>query len=80
MCIRDSRALGVQFHPEVDPALVEQWIGDGEEVAALGIDPADLRESTARLAGDAARRLRLLVRGFLAMLAHDADHGAGRLG
>jgi GMP synthase-like glutamine amidotransferase len=63
-----GRALGVQFHPEVDEALVEQWIADGaEDMAALGVDAGDLRARTTRVAGDAAARLRQLVRGLLAL-------------
>ncbi len=69
-----GRALGLQFHPEVDHALVEDWItddldeGTGSGIAALGLDPGEIRARTAIEFDDAARRLRLLVRGFLALL------------
>jgi GMP synthase (glutamine-hydrolysing) len=37
-------ALAVQFHPELIGAMYEQWIADGAgELAALAIDPDDLR-------------------------------------
>lgn len=62
-----GRALGVQFHPELDNALLEVWIaedrdGDMEKVA---VSAEDLRSGTAANLDDAARRLRLLVGGFL---------------
>ena len=78
-----GRALGLQFHPEVDEALVSYWIeGDAEEggMAALGVDADELRTRTAVVADDAARRLRLLVRGFLGLLDQDPQHEIDRTG
>jgi GMP synthase-like glutamine amidotransferase len=73
-----GRALGLQFHPEVDVALVEQWIAEdhGGDMTRLGLDAGDLRARTVALADDAAGRLRLLVKGFVGLLADDALHGA----
>jgi GMP synthase-like glutamine amidotransferase len=52
---RAGRSLGVQFHPEVTPAIVEEWIAGGRaSLAAAHIDPATLREETVRR-GRAAR-------------------------
>lgn len=70
-----GRALGLQFHPEVDTALVEQWIDEdgGSDMTRLGLDAAELRARTAELADGAARRLRLLVAGFLGLRTDDAD-------
>ena len=70
-----GRALGLQFHPEVDHALVEEWLaGDDGAVAELGLDADEIRARTAVEFDDAARRLRLLVRGFLGMLDSDPQH------
>lgn len=75
-----GRALGLQFHPEVDRALVDQWITDdltapgGGGIAELGLSADELRARTAIESPDAARRLRLLVRGFLALLDKDPQH------
>lgn len=77
-----GRAMGVQFHPEVDADLVERWIAEdaGGDLAGLGLDPDELRAHTAALAGDAAARLRLLVDGFLTLLPDEESEGAHRLG
>ena len=76
-----GRALGLQFHPEVDAALVEQWITEdtNDDIGALGLSPGDLRARTATEVDDAVRRLRLLVAGFLGRLDRGQD-GTNRLG
>ncbi len=77
-----GHALGLQFHPEVDVALAQRWIDEDTagDMAGLGIAPDDLLARTAREVDDAARRLRLLVRGFLGTLqspvADDGQHRA----
>lgn len=75
-----GRALGLQFHPEVDRDLVERWILEdgGADLTRLGLRPGDVRTDTAANADDAARRLRLLVRGFVGLLAEDPLHEANR--
>lgn len=64
-----GRAMGLQFHPEVDSALVRRWIAEDDDgdIARLGLDADEIRGRTAELADDAARRLRLLVAGFLSL-------------
>lgn len=71
-----GRALGLQFHPEVDAALVEQWIAEdtGGDIAQLGLTAAGLRDRTAQVADAAAARLRLLVAGFLRLLDKDPQY------
>lgn len=70
-----GRALGLQFHPEVDTTLVQQWIDEdhGGDISALGLDADELTARTAELADDGARRLRLLVTGFVNLLERTPD-------
>lgn len=77
-----GRAMGLQFHPEVDPDLLEVWIAadTGGDIAGLGLDADELRSQTAARADDAARRLQRLVGGFLRLLGQDSQHGTNRLG
>jgi GMP synthase-like glutamine amidotransferase len=64
---RAGRSVGLQFHPEVDPAIVGRWVRDGgRRLAGEGIDAAGLLDQTARLAPDAARRARALFESLLA--------------
>ena len=66
-----GRALALQFHPEIDNALLELWLAedrDGEVVDA-GLSHDELRQRTTELADSAATRIRGLVRGFLAHVA-----------
>ena len=54
-----ARALGLQFHPEVDPARIEQWlIGHGDELVAAGIAPQTLREAAKQQGPGLAEALR----------------------
>jgi len=59
-----AKALGLQFHPEVDPARFEQWlIGHVDELADAGIEPGELRAAMAREArGLQAALQRLMTR------------------
>ena len=77
-----GRALGLQFHPEVDTALVDYWIAEdaGSDLARLSLDAADILHHTVQVADDAARRLRLLVAGFVRLLTDQALDDPHRLG
>ena len=59
-----DKALGLQFHPEVEPARFEQWlIGHIDELEHAGIEPSELRAAMAREAeGLRAALGRLLTR------------------
>lgn len=66
-----GRTLALQFHPELDTGLLAGWLsGDNlGEVAGFGRTPDELLSRTAELQGDARRRVRELVRGFLAYVS-----------
>ncbi|MFN0143929.1 MAG: type 1 glutamine amidotransferase [Mycobacterium sp.] len=70
-------AMGLQFHPEVDLGLQERWISEdhGGDIARLGLRTEDVRARGAVELDDAARRLRLLVSGFLGMLEQSQRPG-----
>jgi GMP synthase-like glutamine amidotransferase len=66
-----GRALALQFHPELDRALLEVWLAEDRdgEVAGVGLSHDELRSRTAELEDNAARRIRDLVSGFLTRVA-----------
>jgi GMP synthase-like glutamine amidotransferase len=66
-----GRTLGLQFHPEVTPSVLECWLsagGDGQ-LAGLGVDAAALMERTRSLHDVSAARTRELVRRFVTDVA-----------
>ena len=66
-----GRALALQFHPEIDRALLDLWLADDRdgEVVGFGVSHDELLSRTTALADSAAQRVRGLVRGFLAHVA-----------
>ncbi len=51
-----GRSLGVQFHPEVTPEIMADWVrAYPHELEAEGVDPAGLLEETQRRAADSRR-------------------------
>ena len=63
---RKGRSLGLQFHPEVDGALLGEWIGfGGDELRAHGIDIDALVAETAGIESSAVRRAQGLVDWFI---------------
>jgi len=61
-----DKALGLQFHPEVDPARFEQWlIGHIDELEHAGIAPGELRTTMAREAEGLRAALRRLMERWL---------------
>ena len=66
---RLRRNLALQFHPEVNNAVLEDWmITDRDQLADCGIDPDSLVAQTAIQAPQATVRAATLVRNFLASL------------
>jgi GMP synthase-like glutamine amidotransferase len=66
-----GRAVGLQFHPELTPSVLECWLDAGgtAQLAGLGIDPAGLMAQTQTLAGVSAARAHELVRRFVTDVA-----------
>ncbi|CAN5426380.1 type 1 glutamine amidotransferase [soil metagenome] len=63
-------AVGLQFHPELDEALLQRWIDDDKgDLERLGFDASELRARTRAEQDGAAGRLRTLVAGFLDRVA-----------
>jgi len=62
-----GRTLGLQFHPEVTPEVLDCWLsaGDGvDQLAGLGADAGELMERTRSFADGAAVRTQELIRRF----------------
>src|ERR1700754_22231 len=66
-----GRALALQFHPEIDNALLDLWLGEDRdgEVVDSGLSHDEIRDRTTQLADDAGRRICGVVRGFLTHVA-----------
>ena len=61
-----ERALGLQFHPEVDPTRFEQWlVGHIDELEHAGIAPGELRTAMAREASGLKAALARLMERWL---------------
>jgi GMP synthase-like glutamine amidotransferase len=70
-----GRSLGLQFHPESTPAMLDGWLSNGgaAHARALGLDPDALRAEMAQRAAEAARRAADLVTAFLERVAGAAS-------
>jgi GMP synthase-like glutamine amidotransferase len=61
--------LGLQFHPEVTPALIAKWVADPADVARAGVDPSALIAETEARWQDARAMAVRIVDSYLASLA-----------
>ena len=66
-----GRALGLQFHPEVNEEVLDSWLrmGGYDQLSGLDIDVEPLLAQTRLLAGPAAARTTELVRRFVTDVA-----------
>jgi GMP synthase-like glutamine amidotransferase len=62
-------SLGVQFHPEVTPEIMENWVRIyRHELDAEGVDPDELLAETIARAGENKRRAAELLEGYVSSL------------
>lgn len=67
-----SSTLALQFHPEIDPEVLEEWLameGGCAEVEAEGVDPDELRAQTKALQSITDQNAFDLVNTFLDRIA-----------
>ena len=65
-----GRSLGLQFHPEVTPEIMDGWVRTyRHELDAEGVDPDALLQETQRRAGESRRMARQLLDRYLGAVA-----------
>jgi GMP synthase (glutamine-hydrolysing) len=72
-------ALAMQFHPEVVPERIEEWlIGHGSELAAQGLKPQQLRQATKDVGQEPVQAGARLLRRWLEPAKHQEPLAASR--
>jgi GMP synthase-like glutamine amidotransferase len=72
-----GRSMGVQFHPEVTPEIMESWVGVyRHELDAEGVDPDALLEETYRLAAASRAAAWRLFDGFFERVARPKENAS----
>ncbi len=67
---RAARSLGVQFHPEVTPEIVQRWVRfDGSKLRHAGVDPDRLLADAREGAGEYRARAWRLMDAFVERVA-----------
>ena len=77
---RIKRSLGLQFHPEVTPQIMDSWVkAYRHELDGDGVDPDALLEETHRIAPEVRKRSEHLFNRFLTDIAGlKPEHADGR--
>ena len=74
---RIKRSLGLQFHPEVTPQIMDSWVkAYRHELDGDGVDPDALLEETHRIAPEVRKRSEHLFNRFLTDIAGLKPEGA----
>ena len=69
-----AQSMGVQFHPEVTPEIMEDWVSVyRHELDKEGVDPDGLLEETNVGAEQAQKRSLALLDAFLALVVPRAE-------
>ena len=72
-----GRSLGLQFHPEVTPEIMESWVkAYRHELDGDGVDPDALLEQTHRIAPEVRRRSERLFNRFVTDVARLSPEAA----